>query len=60
MQTPDGARRVEAAGARTASWYRMIHDGISLDWLTLGDVERVLTGAGIDLSDLREAPPRDG
>jgi bifunctional non-homologous end joining protein LigD len=52
MQTPDGAWRVEAAGAGAASWYRLIHDGTTLDWLTLGDVERVLAQSGVDLSDL--------
>jgi hypothetical protein len=30
----------------------VIHDGVSLDWLTLADVEAVLGRAGIDLSDL--------
>lgn len=55
MQTRDGAWRVEAAGAGTASWYRVVHDGVSLDWLTLADVEGVLGQAGIDLSDLEEA-----
>ena len=59
MQTPDGAWRVEAAGAGSASWYRLIHDGERRDWLTLTDVERILARAGIDLSDLREAPFRD-
>jgi bifunctional non-homologous end joining protein LigD len=59
MQTPDGAWHVEAVGAGGASWYRIVHGTHSRDWLTLDDVQRVLAQAGIDLSDLQEAPLGD-
>jgi bifunctional non-homologous end joining protein LigD len=56
MQTADGSWRVEAAGAGGASWYRIVHGNDSRDWLSLDDVQRILAQAGIDLSDLHEAP----
>jgi bifunctional non-homologous end joining protein LigD len=57
MQTADGSWRVEAAaGAGRASWYRIVHGNDSRDWLSLNDVQRILARAGIDLSDLHEAP----
>jgi len=59
MQTPDGAWRVEAVGAGGASWYRIVHGMDSRDWLALDDVQRILAQAGIDLSDLQEAPLRN-
>lgn len=65
MQTPDGRWRVEIVrrpGTNTW-WYRLIHthetneDTTSeLDWLTISQVQRILTEAGIDIGTLEEIP----
>jgi bifunctional non-homologous end joining protein LigD len=56
MQTPDGAWRVEALRSGATPWYRVVHAGNVVDWLTIADVERLLDRAGIDISKLRDAP----
>ena len=33
-------------------WYRVVHGDSELDWLTIGQVERILAEAGWDISDL--------
>ena len=53
MQTPDGHWRVDIMRRGDAQWYRVRHDGNEFDWLDLADVERVLAGAGVDLSKLQ-------
>jgi bifunctional non-homologous end joining protein LigD len=52
MQTPDGAWRVEIMRRGDARWYRVRHAGNEFDWLDLAGVERVLSGAGVDLGML--------
>jgi bifunctional non-homologous end joining protein LigD len=52
MQTPDGRWRVEIMRRGDARWYRVRHAGNEFDWLDLAGVERVLSGAGVDLSML--------
>jgi hypothetical protein len=54
MQTPDGGWRVEVVKRGRTRWYRVLHDGSELDWLSIAAVERILTEAGIDLADLEE------
>jgi bifunctional non-homologous end joining protein LigD len=53
MQTPDGRWRVDILRRGDAQWYRVRHDGNEFDWLELADVERVLSGAGVDLGRLQ-------
>jgi bifunctional non-homologous end joining protein LigD len=60
MQTPDGRWRVEVVRRRTALgdfWYRIVTaDGGELDGLTIGEVQRTLAAAGVDMADLVDAP----
>jgi hypothetical protein len=51
-QTPDGAWRVEIVKRGQTHWYRLVHDGNVIDWLSIVAVERLLTDAGADLADL--------
>lgn len=63
MQTPDGAWRVEAVrrieyGAQRATqsdWYRILHGDSVIDYLSIGEVQRILAQAGVDMSTLVEA-----
>jgi hypothetical protein len=60
MQTPDGAWRVEivlrrtygARGATQSRWYRVVHH----DDVSINEVQRILTEAGVDMADLTEIP----
>jgi hypothetical protein len=64
MQTPDGAWRVEivlrrtygARGATQSRWYRVVHHDDVRDWLSINEVQRILTEAGVDMADLTEIP----
>jgi bifunctional non-homologous end joining protein LigD len=62
LQTPDGAWRVEIVKRGQTHWYRLVHGGNVIDWLSIGAVERILTEAGVDLANLVEPPtkPADG
>jgi hypothetical protein len=55
MQTADGAWRVEIVKRGRAEWYRLVHDGNVLDWLSIGAVQRLLGEAGVNMADLSEA-----
>ncbi len=55
MATPDGWR-VEVVRRGRSRWYRIVHGGDILDWLSLAGVQRILTEAGVDLADLHETP----
>ena len=58
MESPDGEWRVEIVrrpGSRDF-WYRLVHGDSELDWLTIGQVERILAEAGVDLGDLVDVP----
>ncbi|MGI5214928.1 non-homologous end-joining DNA ligase [Plantactinospora sp. CA-290183] len=57
MRTGDGQWRVEAVRRGPDRWYRIVRDDNVLDWLSLADVERILTEAQIDMRLLREADP---
>jgi hypothetical protein len=58
LQTPDGAWRVEIVKRGQTHWYRLVHGGNVIDWLSIAAVERILTDAGVDLADLVEAPTK--
>ena len=62
MQTPDGQWRVEVVRRSGSSsyWYRVTHGDSEIDWLTIGQVHRILADAGVDIATLIEvgdAPP---
>lgn len=57
MGTPDGAWRVEAVRRGTSHWYRLVHGDNVVDGLAIGDVERLLRRAGVDLGQLTEVHP---
>jgi hypothetical protein len=48
MRTPDGAWRVEIVLHRGTRWYRIVHGGDVIDWLSISAVERILDEAGVD------------
>jgi bifunctional non-homologous end joining protein LigD len=52
MQTPDGRWHVDVMRRADSRWYRVRHLDNEFDWLDLPDVERILTQAGTDLSQL--------
>jgi bifunctional non-homologous end joining protein LigD len=52
MQTPDGGWRIEVVRGASARWYRIVHGDDVIDWLSITGVERILGGAGIDMSQL--------
>lgn len=54
MSTPDGWR-VEIVRRGRSRWYRIVHGDDLIDWLSLAGVQRILTEAGVDLADLRDA-----
>ena len=62
MQTPDGAWRVQVVKRDRTLWYRIVNDDndITLDWLTIAAVQRVLEKAGVDMAELvpAESVPR--
>jgi bifunctional non-homologous end joining protein LigD len=44
-------------------WYRLRHGDDEIDWLTIGEVTRLLAEAGVDLADLVDVidgPSPDG
>lgn len=57
MQTPDGQWRVDVVRrpGHTSYWYRVTHQDNVIDWLTIGQVQRILADAGIDIATLVEA-----
>jgi bifunctional non-homologous end joining protein LigD len=57
MQSPDGHWRIEVMRRGTSRWYRLTHHDNVLDWLTITDVERILTDVGVDISHLTETGP---
>jgi bifunctional non-homologous end joining protein LigD len=57
MQSPDGRWRIEVMRRGTSRWYRLTHHDNVLDWLTITDVERILTDVGVDISHLTETGP---
>jgi len=62
MQSPDGCWRVEIVrrpGSRTC-FYRVVHAGGELDWLSIGQVEQVLTRGGVDIATLIDVPLSTG
>ena len=52
MQTPDGAWRVEIVKRGRTQWYRIVHDGNVIDWLSIAAVQRILGEAGVDMAGL--------
>jgi bifunctional non-homologous end joining protein LigD len=57
MQTSDGRWRVEIVRREADHWYRIVHGGNTIDWLSLADVEHILGEAGVDLTLLGEVGP---
>jgi bifunctional non-homologous end joining protein LigD len=57
MQTPDGQWRIEVMRRGASRWYRILHEDNILDWLSITDVERILTDVGVDMSQLRQTEP---
>ncbi len=56
MVTPDGRWRVEAVRQGRDRWYRLRHGDNTVEGLAIGDVERLLGRAGVNLVALRETP----
>jgi hypothetical protein len=59
MQTPDGAWRIETVDQSHRYWYRVLHDGEVFEPLSVADVDRVLTDAGVDPANLVPIQPDD-
>jgi bifunctional non-homologous end joining protein LigD len=57
MGTPDGHWRIDVMRRGSSRWYRIRHRDNEFDWLDLADVERILTDAGVDFSQLIAADP---
>jgi bifunctional non-homologous end joining protein LigD len=55
MATSDGHWHVDVVRRGAVRWYRVRHDDNVLDGADIDDVQRMLTRAGVDLSDLTEA-----
>ena len=54
METPDGEWRVEIIRMPGTKdfWYRVIHGENVIDWLSIAQVDRILSEAGVNLADL--------
>lgn len=59
LETPDGAWRVEVVRRPgRGRWYRVVHDGTVVDWLTIDGVRSLLADADVELATLVEVSPR--
>lgn len=53
---PDANWRVEVVQQCGRTFYQLIHDGVTIQWLSIASVERILGEEGYDMSELTEAP----
>ncbi len=56
MQTPDAAWRVEVVQQGSRKFYQLVHDGVTIEWLSIATVERILGEEGYDIGELIEVP----
>jgi hypothetical protein len=52
MQTPDGEWRVEVVRQRDQQWLQVVHDGVTIEYLTPASVAEILERAGVDMGEL--------